>query len=88
MVLRVKIMLLLKEIALNNDSIKKYSSSQLLENLKKTCKDKQSLVILMHDTTDVSKSYIALNDSIIYLKEQGYTFKTFYDLLSISNENN
>ena len=42
----------------------------------------------MHDTTDVSKSYIALNDSIIYLKEQGYTFKTFYDLLSISNENN
>lgn len=71
--------------ALNSDSLKKYTASQLLENLKKTCKNKQSLVILMHDTSDVSKSYTALNDSIVYLKQQGYTFKTFYDLLSITN---
>jgi len=66
--------------ALNNDSVKNYSSSQLLENLKKSTKNKNSLVVLMHDTNDVSKSYLALDDSIKYLKEQGYTFKTFSDL--------
>lgn len=65
--------------ALNSDSLKKYSSYELLNNLKKTCKNKNSLVILMHDTSDVSKSYESLDDSIKYLKEQGYTFKTFYD---------
>ena len=67
--------------ALNNDSIHKYSSSQLLSNLKKSCNGKNSLVVLMHDTQDVSKSYEALEASIKYLKEQGYTFKTFEDLL-------
>ena len=71
--------------ALNSDSLKKYSAAQLLQNLKKTCENKQSLVILMHDTSDVSKSYTALNDSIVYLKEQGYTFKTFYDLFSMTS---
>ncbi len=66
--------------ALNNDSIKKYSSYELLNNLKKSCKDKNCLVILMHDTVDVSKSHESLDASIKYLKEQGYTFKTFYEL--------
>lgn len=61
---------------LNNDSLKKYSSSQLVENLKKSSKNKKTLVILMHDTSDVSKSYTALEDSILYLKKEGYIFKT------------
>lgn len=63
--------------ALNNDSIKKYSPEQILNNLKKTCKNKDSIIILMHDTIDVSRSYESLDASIKYLKEQGYTFKTF-----------
>lgn len=67
--------------ALNNDSIHKYTSSELLNNLKNSCKNKDSIVVLMHDTADVSRSYLALQDSIKYLKEQGYTFKTFEDLL-------
>lgn len=67
--------------ALNNDSIHKYSSNELLANLKNSCKNKNSLVILMHDTSDVSKSYNALDSSIKYLKEQGYTFKKFEELL-------
>lgn len=65
---------------LNNDSVKKYSSEQLLNNLKSSAKGKGTLVILMHDTTDVSNSSLVLKDSIIYLKEQGYEFKNFYDL--------
>ncbi len=67
--------------ALNYDSERLYTKEELLHNLKSTCKNKKSLVILMHDTTDVSKSYEALEDSIIFLKEQGYTFKTFFDII-------
>ena len=64
--------------ALNNDSVKKYSSSQLLTNLKQTCKNKNTLIILMHDTKDVSNSSLVLKDSINYLKSQGYEFRNFY----------
>lgn len=66
---------------LNNDSMKKYSNEQLLYNLKQSSKDKNTLVVLMHDTRDVSDSSLVLKDSILYLKSQGYVFKNFYDLL-------
>lgn len=67
--------------ALNQDSIGHYTASQLLANLKKSCKNKDSLVILMHDTADVSSSYLALQDSIKFLKDEGYTFKTFEEFV-------
>lgn len=67
--------------ALNQDSIGHYTASQLLTNLKKSCKNKDSLVILMHDTADVSRSYLALQDSIKFLKNEGYTFKTFEEFV-------
>ena len=67
---------------LNNDSVKKYSSYQLLNNLKKSSKNKDVLVVLMHDTADVSDSTLVLEDSINYLKEQGYIFKNFYNITS------
>ena len=66
---------------LNNDSVKKYNSSQLLNNLKKSSKNKNALVILMHDTKDVSNSSLVLEDSIKYLKSQGYIFQNFYNLI-------
>lgn len=66
---------------LNNDSMRKYTPSQLFNNLKESCKGKKALVILMHDTKDVSDSSLALKDSIKYLKNQGYTFKNLYQLL-------
>ena len=66
---------------LNHDSMQKYSNKQLLENLKQTSKNKDTLVILMHDTKDVSNSSLVLEDSIKYLKSQGYTFSNFYDLI-------
>lgn len=67
---------------LNNDSIKKYTSSQLLNNLKQSSKNKGTLVILMHDTKDVSNSSLALADSIQYLKSQGYSFRNFYSIIN------
>lgn len=66
---------------LNHDSMKKYTKKQLLENLKRSSKNKNTLVILMHDTKDVSNSSEVLKDSISYLKSQGYQFKNFYDLI-------
>ena len=67
---------------LNNDSVKKYSSSQLLNNLKQSCKNKGTLVILMHDTKDVSNSSLVLEDSIEYLKSEGYSFRNFYSIIN------
>ena len=67
---------------LNNDSMKKYNKYELLQNLKNTSKNKGTLVILMHDTKDVSNSSTALKDSIEYLKSDGYTFENFYNVFS------
>lgn len=65
---------------LNKDSEKKYSHTELLNNLKTSSKNKGTLVILMHDTSDVNETHLVLKDSIHYLKEQGYIFQNFYDL--------
>lgn len=67
---------------LNRDSERKYSNSQLLNNLKKTAKNKGTLIILMHDTADVNKTYDVMKDSISYLKSQGYEFRNFYDFIN------
>lgn len=67
--------------SLNKDSEKKYSNYQLLNNLKQSIKNKGTLIILMHDTTDVNKSYEILKDSIDYLKSKGYIFSNFYDFI-------
>lgn len=58
----------------NNDSLKKCSTSQLLSTFKRTCNNKNIIVVLMHDTKDVNDSSLVLKDSISYLKSQGYTF--------------
>ena len=67
--------------ALNNDSIQKYTAYELLQNLKKTCRNKNVLVILMHDTKDVSDSSTCLAASIQYLKSQGYVFRSLEEIL-------
>ena len=66
---------------LNKDSETKYTNEQLLNNLKKSAKNKGTLVVLMHDTSDVNDSSKILRDSIYYLRAQGYRFGNFYDLI-------
>lgn len=66
---------------LNKDSEKKISNYQLLNNFKKTTKNKGTLIILMHDTNDVNDTTAVLKESITYLKEQGYEFRNFYDFV-------
>ena len=65
--------------SLNKDSEKKISNQQLISNLKKSSKNKGTLIILMHDTCDVNNTPAVLKESINYLKNQGYTFHNFYD---------
>ena len=67
---------------LNRDSEGKYTQYQLLQNLKKTTLNKGTLIILMHDTSDVNDTPAILKDSISYLRECGYEFHNFYDLIS------
>lgn len=64
---------------LNKDSEKKCSTEQLFKNLLQTMKNKNVLVILMHDTGDVNPTDQVLAQSIQYLKKQGYEFRNFYD---------
>ena len=66
---------------LNNDSIKKISDFQLINNLKKSSKNKGTLVVLMHDTKDVNDTSRVLKESIEYIRSQGYEFKNFYSLI-------
>lgn len=66
---------------LNNDSVKKYTKTQLLNNFKKSAKNKGTLVVLMHDTSDVNDTPSILKESIDYLKSEGYEFHNFYDFL-------
>ena len=65
---------------LNKDAGKKYSNYELLNNFKNSAKNKGTLVILMHDTSDVNETDLVLKSSIDYLKEQGYMFQNFYNL--------
>jgi len=61
--------------ALNKDSERKYSNQVLIENLKESSEGKGTLVVLMHDTGDVNKTYDILADSINFLLSQSYNFK-------------
>ena len=55
---------------LNRDSEKKVPNARLLKNLKETAKNKGTLIILMHDTADLNKTYDVLKESIYYLRSQ------------------
>lgn len=54
---------------------------KLMENLKSTTGEKSSVVILMHDAQAKKVTADMLGDVISYLKEQGYEFCTFYDII-------
>lgn len=53
----------------------------LVSDLKLTASGKNSIVILMHDTGTKQLTADSLTEIIHYLKEQGYSFKNFYDIM-------
>lgn len=66
---------------LTGDSVGKNDKEAMLQELANTSYGKNSVVILMHDASNKILTYEVLQDAINYLKEQGYTFKNFYDLM-------
>ena len=67
--------------ALNGDSEGLRTEEAMVNRFKETIEGKNSVVILMHDAGDKVKTYNALPQIIEYLKQEGYEFKTFYDIL-------
>ena len=45
-----------------------------------TKEGRSSLVVLMHDSNEKTQTVEVLPDMIKQLKEEGYTFKTFYEI--------
>lgn len=67
--------------SLNKDSENIYTRQQLYNNFISSIKKDGTLIVLMHDTKYVSDSSTVLKDIITYLKNEGYVFKNFYDLI-------
>lgn len=67
--------------ALSKDAEGANTKEQILENIKNTIGNKQSVVILMHDSSDKILTYETLPDVIQYLRENNYEFKNIYDIL-------
>lgn len=57
------------------------TKEKIMNYIKKYTKDKGPIVILMHDASSKILTYETLKDVIDYLREQGYTFKNFYDIM-------
>ncbi|MFQ8989224.1 MAG: polysaccharide deacetylase family protein [Intestinibacter sp.] len=66
---------------LNNDGVQKASSTTLLQYLKDTSRNKNTLVVLMHDSGDLNLTQNVLQSSIDYLKSEGYRFKSMKDFI-------
>lgn len=67
--------------ALTNDAVGKPTHESLLQDLKITQNGKNKIVVLMHDTGTKQLTADTLPEIIHYLKEQGYVFKNFYDIM-------
>ncbi len=67
--------------ALTNDSAGAKTKEALLQNMIETVGEKTTVVILMHDAGDKILTYEVLPEIIAYLREKGYVFKNFYDIM-------
>ncbi len=67
--------------ALSNDAAGAKTKEAIIQNTKDTVGTKNSVVILMHDAGDKILTYESLPEIIAYLREQGYNFKNFYDIM-------
>ena len=66
---------------LSRDAEGAKTKEELLQSVIETSQNKQSIVILMHDSADKILTYETLPDIIKYLRDNGYEFKTLYDIL-------
>lgn len=57
------------------------TKEEILANIKKYTKNKGNIVILMHDSSSKILTYETLSEVIKYLKNAGYTFDNFYNIM-------
>ena len=57
------------------------TKEMILKNVKKYSKDKGNIVVLMHDSSSKILTYETLTDVINYLRNEGYTFDNFYNIM-------
>lgn len=67
--------------ALSRDAEGAKTTEELFDNVVLSVGEKQNVVILMHDASDKILTYEVLPDIIEYLKDNGYVFKTIYDII-------
>lgn len=67
--------------SLSKDAEGAKTKEQLLQSVIDTVGQKQSVVILMHDSSDKILTYEILPEIIKYLRDNGYEFKSLYDIL-------
>lgn len=66
---------------LNEDATGNRTKEQLVQYIKNTSVNKNSVVVLMHDAGDKILTYETLQEVIDYFRDSGYTFYNFYDLI-------
>lgn len=52
-----------------------------MQRLQETTQNKNSVIVLMHDAQAKRATADALSQVISYLREQGYEFKNFYEII-------
>lgn len=65
---------------LTGDAENKTTKEACIQEMIDTKKDQNSIILLMHDANDKQQTVDALPEIIEYFKNEGYTFKTFYEI--------
>ena len=65
---------------LTGDAENKDTKEECIQEMLETKGNQNSIILLMHDSNDKPQTVEALPDIIQYYKNEGYTFKTFYEI--------
>lgn len=65
---------------LTGDAEGQETKEECINEFINTKENQNSLIVLMHDSNDKQQTVDSLPDIIQYLKDEGYTFKTFYEI--------
>lgn len=65
---------------MTGDAEGKNTLEDQMNELKATMEGDDTIIVLMHDASDKQVTADTLPEAIHYLKEQGYTFKNFYEI--------
>ena len=65
---------------LTGDAAGKNTKEECIEEMLQTKGEQNSIILLMHDANDKAQTVEALPEIIQYFKNEGYTFKNFYEI--------